>query len=503
MLSESEAEDDGGYLKSTRPEKKPLVGLKNSIAIDDIGTGVDFEIDDAMSSRIESEYGDNANVDDVQDNEEYLSDICSRFNPLSMEDADFAALKGKMEDITQKFSSEHKGMIYKRILEESRLSCPAGEQKTLSGLVTMDYSTYLEGQDEPFDSTKKRRHPFTFKIGDRTTLEGLELGVKTMKVGERSQFLVAPELAYGVLGMPGVVPANSEVLFDVILQDCVEGDAIDQIEQSGGVSQGENGEGDRPPLELRLKASKQAFKMGNSRYNVKNYRDALKWYRKASDLVSLESMRDDEEDSIRMALWAKIERGVCRCLYQLAKYHHCLGQCKQVLDYYPEDPIINHLKGQCLLALNEDTNLDAAIRAFQKGLRGKQGSVSLTEALNSAIKKKNAQLDASQNSAGQDTLSQGLRKFCGAKNDDKTTEAVKLKCDAAKFSTRPKPEFKERVQRKVQQIKDGQLAVHSFPSFNLTSLEFDYITCAADDAQVQWEERGHGLVDKAVKIFKT
>ena len=44
----------------------------------------------------------------------------------------------------------------------------------------------------------------------------------------------------------------------------------------------------------------------------RSYKDALSHYRKAADMVSWESARDEAEDYVRMALWAKIMRGVCR-----------------------------------------------------------------------------------------------------------------------------------------------------------------------------------------------
>ena len=99
---------------------------------------------------------------------------------------------------------------------------------------------------------------------------GIELGIRTMKIGERSQFIVAPELAYGKLGLPNVVPANSEVLFDIQVKDCVLGDAIEQLARNPEQEASEGSQrSSTDDLQLRLKASKQAFKMGNSRYRVR------------------------------------------------------------------------------------------------------------------------------------------------------------------------------------------------------------------------------------------
>ena len=83
-------------------------------------------------------------------------------------DSTFDALKRKMDDITSIFSDQHTKLIYKRVLEDAGENEPA----IRNGLVTVHYSAYLEGQDEPFDSTRRRKFPQTFRIGDGTVLEG-------------------------------------------------------------------------------------------------------------------------------------------------------------------------------------------------------------------------------------------------------------------------------------------------------------------------------------------
>jgi peptidylprolyl isomerase len=57
----------------------------------------------------------------------------------------------------------------------------------------------------------------TFTLGRRTVIAGLEYGVEGMRVGGRRRIRVPPHLAYGNHGVPGTIPANALLLFDIEL----------------------------------------------------------------------------------------------------------------------------------------------------------------------------------------------------------------------------------------------------------------------------------------------
>ncbi|GFQ89293.1 peptidylprolyl isomerase [Trichonephila clavata] len=54
-------------------------------------------------------------------------------------------------------------------------------------VVFVHYDAYLDDQKEPFDSTRLRKKPFKFLLGDGNLIPGLEMGIKTMKKGELSR----------------------------------------------------------------------------------------------------------------------------------------------------------------------------------------------------------------------------------------------------------------------------------------------------------------------------
>ncbi len=59
--------------------------------------------------------------------------------------------------------------------------------------------------------------PFYFQIGLGQVIQGWDLGVASMKVGEKCQLICEPHMAYGDQGAGGVIPPKATLVFDVEL----------------------------------------------------------------------------------------------------------------------------------------------------------------------------------------------------------------------------------------------------------------------------------------------
>ena len=100
-------------------------------------------------------------------------------------------------------------------LQIEELAVGDGDTARPGHRLEVHYAGTLE-DGTPFDSSRARG-PFQFVLGRRQVIAGWDQGVLGMKVGGRRRLTIPAELGYGPRGVPGVIPPNATLVFEVEL----------------------------------------------------------------------------------------------------------------------------------------------------------------------------------------------------------------------------------------------------------------------------------------------
>ena len=88
-----------------------------------------------------------------------------------------------------------------------------GQTAVPIALVGVTYVGYLQN-GKVFDSSDDS---LEFRLGQGQVIKGFDEGILGMRVGGRRQLVIPPELGYGARGIPGKIPPNSTVIYEIRL----------------------------------------------------------------------------------------------------------------------------------------------------------------------------------------------------------------------------------------------------------------------------------------------
>ena len=121
-------------------------------------------------------------------------------------------LADKIAEVEKRFpgyAKDENGIYYKITKEGSGSKCGKGRN------VAIEYKGYFI-TGEVFDQSAGRG-PLEFVTNSGNMIPGFDVTVQDMKLGEKRTVVLPPDMAYGEQGLPGVIPGNSFLAFDIEL----------------------------------------------------------------------------------------------------------------------------------------------------------------------------------------------------------------------------------------------------------------------------------------------
>jgi FKBP-type peptidyl-prolyl cis-trans isomerase len=94
----------------------------------------------------------------------------------------------------------------------------SGESPAQGQTVAVHYTGWL-ADGTKFDSSVDKGRPLVFPAGVGKVIRGWDESVLAMKLGEKRQIRVPPELGYGERGAGGVIPPGATLTFDMELME--------------------------------------------------------------------------------------------------------------------------------------------------------------------------------------------------------------------------------------------------------------------------------------------
>ncbi|GJQ77201.1 shu [Trypoxylus dichotomus] len=266
-------------------KSQPTVRFTSGISLNDLLSNNEaiFEIkyDDFTSADNEENTLENEN-------------LYNNFECLGVDDEDTYNDTEPFERLAQKMINLlPDGKVKKRILREG-----IGGSLPEGGYVTCDYNAYIEYSPTPYDSTYARNRPFKLRLDNGQTLPGLEIAIKSMKLSEKSQFLIHPDLAYGKMGCLSRVPPDTQVLFEIEIKNCLNTGPIQSFQKLSKSEQQE--------FKSVLPYAEALHQKGNAFFKQNLTKQAVKEYNTAVSKLENCTLADYKDQEIQQQLLLKL-----------------------------------------------------------------------------------------------------------------------------------------------------------------------------------------------------
>ncbi len=137
----------------------------------------------------------------------------------------FQALEGEKKTFVQGIAKDYKAGKLKSKIKTTASGLKyimhkegTGDTPGFGANVSVNYFGVLT-DGTAFDNSYGRGEPIKFPLGQGRVIKGWDEAITLLKKGGTATFFIPSELAYGAAGSPPKIPANSELIFYISLED--------------------------------------------------------------------------------------------------------------------------------------------------------------------------------------------------------------------------------------------------------------------------------------------
>lgn len=349
-------------------ETEKKIRLKSGIDIrrlmNNEGIVLDPEIDDALDAEYDPNNPSNRDYFSNAATEENIQRI---FAGVNQECGDNGDVKddSDFDDGASEFEFRAKNMnniiddggVKKKVLKHG-LECTGSVPNRAT--ITIHYSLYLEGQDEPYDSSILRGKCERYILDDGQLLPGLEIAIKSMKKNEQSEFLISSAYGFGEFGCPPRIPPKSDIRAHIELLDFVEEGQAQALLNMPPTERSK-----RHTFADVMKIVAKEHVEGNEYVKKREYKLAARKYVNACKLLEEVDLKDDKEEDAQKRLLKKLWLNRSYCYLKINHPKQACVVLQQTISEFPREAKALYRMGKAKKLL---ANYDESRRYFLKAL---------------------------------------------------------------------------------------------------------------------------------------
>ena len=261
------------------------------------------------------------------------------------------------------------GGVLKKTLKEGIGSMPVdGNEVKLNYEAKHKKTLYDKNEDNK---------PVSIKIGAHQGIKGLEIALRTMKVGEVSRFIFKPEYAYGNKKPHPFIPENATIKYQIELLEIV----------------GRNAQIDSMAYVDKVEKARIIKEEGVEKFKAGNYIEARDKFEEAVKYLDKFENKDAENEQEGCQLYQSVLTNLCNCCNKLKEYYSVISHAKLGLKINDKLPKLYYFRTIAYAHTAEIERAEKDIQSLENLLSEEEKKTAGIDFLKQLVEKKKIELN--------------------------------------------------------------------------------------------------------------